>query len=81
MGAIKELLKIRQSLHLLNSLILRMTVQSLLQLVLETCWALMALLGPLFTKQIAAGGPITITHPDIIIMTIPEVCQLVLRQE
>ncbi|MDD7568924.1 MAG: nucleoside-diphosphate sugar epimerase/dehydratase [[Actinobacillus] rossii] len=67
-----------------------LSLQALAQNKPETCFSIVRfgnVLGssgsviPLFKKQILKGGPITLTHPDIIryFMTIPEAAQLVIQ--
>lgn len=76
MGATKRLAEITLQIAALNSV--------------STCFSMVRFgnvlnssgsVVPLFRKQIARGGPITITHPDITryFMTIPEAAQLVIQ--
>jgi FlaA1/EpsC-like NDP-sugar epimerase len=82
MGASKRIAeKYVQSLHLLSSVNPEVHNTKFITTRFGNVLGSNGSVVPLFTKQIAEGGPITITHPDIIryFMTIPEACQLVLE--
>ena len=68
----------------LNKAILDGEVEGITQFVTTRFGNVLASNGsviPLFRQQIAMGGPVTVTHPDIIrfFMLIPEACKLVLE--
>ena len=82
MGASKRIAeKYVQSLHLKNSITLGNKGTKFITTRFGNVLGSNGSVVPLFTKQITDGGPVTITHKDIIryFMTIPEACQLVLE--
>lgn len=82
MGASKRIAeKYVQSLHLKNSKIEGYKGTKFITTRFGNVLGSNGSVVPLFTKQITDGGPVTITHKDIIryFMTIPEACQLVLE--
>ena len=82
MGASKRIAeKYVQSLHLKNSKIVGYKGTKFITTRFGNVLGSNGSVVPLFTKQITDGGPVTITHKDIIryFMTIPEACQLVLE--
>ncbi|MGA9639572.1 polysaccharide biosynthesis protein [Flavobacterium sp.] len=82
MGASKRIAeKYVQSLHLKNSRIIDYKSTKFITTRFGNVLGSNGSVVPLFTKQITDGGPVTITHKDIIryFMTIPEACQLVLE--